>query len=93
MLDLFSDIFELIHETGLNCIFYKFNGPLQADFTADTNYILIMFDLWIIHYFEMDLFGESFEPVHKTGLNWIDLFKGTPMQIKIHFNYVPFMNN
>ncbi len=68
MLDLFSDIFELIHETGLNCIFYKFNGPLQ---TADTNYILIMFDLWIIHFFEMDsfFFGESFEPVHKTGLN------------------------
>ncbi len=34
-----------------------------------------MFHLWIIDSFEMDLFCESFEPVHMTGLNWIDPFK------------------
>ncbi len=71
MLDLFSDIFELIHETGLNCIFYKFNGPLQADFTADTNYILIMFDLWIIHFFEMDSFFLVNRLNQFTKLVWI----------------------
>lgn len=70
MLDLFSESFEPIHETGLNRIIYKFNGPLQGVFIADTVYILIMFDVLIIHSFEMDLYGESFEQVNKTGLNF-----------------------
>lgn len=53
----------------------ELNRPLQGDSNADKKYISIMFHLWIIDSFEMDLFCESFEPVHMTGLNWIDPFK------------------